>query len=498
MSQVTSERGSPSFARERYSTLRDDSTHRDGSTRRDHTYGLHKTQHSPPQRDRRDKSPPAKRHRGPRKQYYDIDSYKGAFPLGRYDCKGEDDPWSNFYYCVVVIFGKKFKAAECRYVWSKHDTLAKETKSEGLKKKAQKLYETCKTGREAQREGKVKDKGLLSIWNPKRVQEQTVIFQHKWVQNQGFRDIVKSTRGKVIVHEVPHEWWGTYHYEDGAPVSGGRNMFGKMAMVFTDIVLPDFAADYNRLPEDLRQEMNDLKREMTSYIIREDKISSMPTKSANEVPPVPEDSDVSLFVGDSIFNDGRERATKNMIFLSLNRDNLGPHVYVAAFTGNKIGDIMEAAQKGCIARKIPRAILSSQVKEIILGGGINDLLDLTEKRGFENSSRSEREGAVGRICESFVQAVSVLQQEYTNARVTISQVMAHPRLMDRRFGPEVRQSLAYRICSRLQGRCPVFLPVIPDDAWANKENDGLHLSVKGKKAYAEQLKKHFASRGAFR
>ena len=80
------------------------------------------------------------------------------------------------------------------------------------------------------------------------------------------------------------------------------------------------AADLNKLPHGLREEMKELRREVASYMRRDNEIPKPPRRQINEFPASPRDGDVTILVGDSVFNDGKERETRNMILLSLVRD----------------------------------------------------------------------------------------------------------------------------------------------------------------------------------
>ncbi len=439
----------------------------------------------------RQKKPEDSSDTGPLPQFYNAESYKRAYPLGFYFCRGEDDPMSNFYYADLVIDNVLFKAGECRYVDTKYRKV-------GLDKEADELFRTCRTARQAQRAGKLKNVTLRRQWLPHRLGEQVVIFQHKWIQNKEFAATLKSCRGKIIVHDVPDEFWGTFHYENGHQVQGGSNMYGKLLMAFLDVMMPEFAADLYKLPQDLREEMRELKSLIEAHLRPENRIATPPVKLINELPPLPNSAYVTVLLGDSIFNDGRERESRNMVLLSLARDLLGPNVYVSAFPGSTTSDMQRFAVEGRSMHKLPRSIKDAQIKDIVLGFGVNDLLKLLSGGKFQRLSRDQREQRVLDIVQRYVETVRVLEFSFPEAHLHISQVIDHPRLLNLNLGAETRKDLMEGVARKLQFKCSIFVPKIPKDAWANKENDGLHLSVKGKLSYARQLAVHFRCLQSFR
>ncbi len=475
--------------------------------------------HSPPNRE--DESPPAKRATGVStrnrsgrnenplnvrphtvevrsipndasgRPYFSAMDLVMAYPRGIYNCRGQDDPGSNFYYCDLVVDRVLFKAGECCYAYTKWMEVGDPVKADFILTK-------CLTGPLAQKYGKLKTNRQRDIWHNVRLQKQVVIWQHKQVQNVAFQKLTKELIGKIIVHDVPDEFWGNHRFVNGKQWFGGHNKYGKGLMAFIDVIYPQYAADLSGLADSVREEMEDLRDLVRASLRDWKKISRPPKTSINESEVDPHDALIKVMVGDSIFNDGKERESNNMILLSMVREVMGSKVYVAAYPGDKTQDILKKVDTATIMRKLPRGVDNEQVSDTILGVGVNDVMGLQQRRDIIRLSKDQLEELVDEIAVRYEDTVKALFFQFPNAAVHVSGVLNHPRVMEKPRGREIRDYLASAIRSRLGNRVTYFTPKISPSAWGERGNDGLHLSSKGKFEYAEQLRDHFRALQPFR
>ncbi len=274
-------------------------------------------------------------------------------------------------------------------------------------------------------------------------------------------------------------------------------VYGKGFMAFIDVIYPESAADLTSLPHNLRQEMKDLRRLVAASLRKWDAIPA-PRPCINEDEVVPAGADVTLFLGDSLFNDGKERESKNMVFLSMARDWVGSNTYVAAFPGDKVSDILQRVDQRKCLKKISKKVSPEHIRDIILGGGVNDILALLDRGDILRISWSRVEGLLDKVADSFVDTVRALKTFIPGAAIHVSHVMNHPRVVDHPRGAQIRDYMSVAISRRLGNRVTHFRPQISKEAWTERGNDGLHLSARGKWQYTEQLHHHFCSIQPFR
>ncbi len=425
------------------------------------------------------------------KAYFQTMDLAVAYPRGTYNCRGQGDPGSNFYYCDLKIDKRLFKAGECCYAVVKME----ETDQP---ERAKEIYEHCLTGPDAQKRGKLKKDTDKKKWRGVCLQWQAVIWQHKHVQNVEFRDLTKDLVGKIIVHDTPDEFWGTHRWRDGKQIFGGHNKYGKALMSFIDVIYPEYAADLSVLPEEIREEMESLRVIMSSSLRNWSKIPGPPTTTVNDLEVHPPNANVKIMIGNSIFNDGRERKSKNMILLSMIRDLCGSNIYVAAFPGSKVKELQNKVESGKVARKIPSIQSPDQVSDIILGGGVNDVLAIQERSDICRLRDDKIKDLLDGVIDSIDMAVKAVRFAYPRAIIHISHMLNHPRVLEGERGTLCRDYLQTATKRRLASRVVHFTPYISEKAWREKDTDKLHLSAGAKFEYAQQLKEHLRRTGPFR
>ncbi len=132
--------------------------------------------------------------------------------------KSERHSLSNFYPCLIPIFGDTFKSVEHAYqyryaIFHNHPEVAEEIK------RAPNARIAKQTARR-----KIRREDVLSEWFEVRVSEMENILQVKFETCQIFQDTLLQSGKRILLEDVPDEFWGVG--KDGS----GDNTMGKILM----------------------------------------------------------------------------------------------------------------------------------------------------------------------------------------------------------------------------------------------------------------------------
>ncbi len=456
---------------------------------------------------------------------YDQESYDKGIPTPRARApmeaiyiKGPKSEMSNMYPAALLWKGNDFSSGEQMYQWFKHIVI-------GDKATAEHILRNCSDPFEAKRVGKWRDDKTWSgktvgkeerdKWARQKIRKQIIIWQCRFCQDLDFKVALRESVGRPLIHPVCDAYWGTYRYGKekvgdrlvSKKIYDGQQMYTKLLMAFRDEVVAESRSLVRAMATTEANQHRSLCNMVREFMLPKEAIPKHKEETAPRGPPPSNPEWYKIIYGDSLVNDKSERSRRSRdLQRECRKACSDQNLYVSSFPGKKLEEMKNMV--GDILQPLGH-IKPEQVSDIVIAGGINDVLaQLTEiaetegRKSKENKRdyavpRDERTERAQKIVQHYKETVAAVRSYFPTTTVHVTEIIDHPILKTKRYGFHLRDHINKELNSIFQGKVPIVSHHFRAAVW-DTSKDGLHLTLPAKEEYGLNLASHFEACRTFR